>query len=121
MIPSRWRLVIASSEWASRMSLTWSVRTRLCSSGIARSKLRSPASMWAIGMRSFTAASAPASVELTSPATTQRSISRSISTRSTPTSAFAVCSPCVPGPTPRNSSGRGIPSSRKKTSDIASS
>ena len=33
--------------------------------------------MCAIGTPSFTAASAPASVELTSPATTQRSISRS--------------------------------------------
>ena len=97
MIPSRWRFVIASSEWASRMSLRWSVSTRLCSSGIARSKLRRPASMWAIGTPSFTAASAAASVELTSPATTQRSISRSSRTRSTPTRAFAVCSACVPG------------------------
>ena len=58
MIPSRWRFVIASSEWASRMSLRWSVSTRLCSSGIARSKLRRPASIWATGMPSFTAASA---------------------------------------------------------------
>ena len=77
--------------------------------------------MWAIGTPSFTAASAPAIVELTSPATTQRSISRSSRTRSTPTRTLAVCSACVPEPTARNSSGRGIPSSRKKTSDIASS
>ena len=34
---------------------------------------------------------------------------------------LAVCSACVPEPTPRNSSGRGSPSSSKKTSDIASS
>ena len=61
------------------------------------------------GTPSFTAASAPASVELTSPATTQRSVSRSSSTRSTPTSAFAVCSACVPEPTPRNSSGARHP------------
>ena len=42
-------------------------RSRLISSGIVRSKLRSPASTWATGMPSFDATSAAASVELTSP------------------------------------------------------
>ena len=44
--------------------------------------------------------------------------SRSSSTCSTPTSAFAVCSACVPEPTPRNTSGVGRPSWSRKTSDI---
>jgi hypothetical protein len=45
------------------------VRIRLISSGIVRSNERSPASTWATGMPSFTAASVAASVELTSPTT----------------------------------------------------
>ena len=71
-MPSRSRLSIACRECTSRSRDRWSVRTRLCSSGMRRSKLRSPASRCATGMSSFTAASAPASVELTSPDTTTR-------------------------------------------------
>ena len=43
---------------------------RLISSGMLRSKLRSPASTWATGISSLAAVSAQASVEFTSPATT---------------------------------------------------
>ena len=46
------------------------MRTRLISSGIVQSPERSPDSRWATGMPSLAAASAQASVELTSPATT---------------------------------------------------
>ena len=74
---------------------------RLCSSGIVSSKLRSPASRWATGTWSLTAASAAASVELTSPATTTRSGGSSSRSFSTATSVRAVCSPCDPEPTPR--------------------
>ena len=51
----------------------WSATLRLCSSGMVLSKLLSPASRWQTGIWSFTAASAPASVELTSPGTSTRS------------------------------------------------
>ena len=47
-----------------------SVRTRLISSGMVRSKLRRPASTWATGMPSFTAVIVAATVEFTSPTTT---------------------------------------------------
>ena len=74
--------------------------------------------MWATGMLSFDAARAAASVEFTSPATTQTLGSWSSRTCSTPRSALAVCSPCVPEPTPRKTSGSGSSSSSTKTSDI---
>ena len=48
-------------------SESWSATMRLISSGIVRSKLRSPASTWPIGMSSFEAVSAAATVEFTSP------------------------------------------------------
>ncbi len=73
--------------------LTWSVSFRLCSSGIVRSKLRRPDSMCATGIESLTAASAAASVELTSPATTTRSGRSTSKICATPSSARAVCSP----------------------------
>ena len=49
------------------------MRIRLISSGMLRSKLRSPASTCATGRPIFTAVSAAASVELTSPTTTTMS------------------------------------------------
>ena len=57
------------SETSSRSAMA-SVSSRLISSGIVRSKLRRPASTWATGMPSLTAASAQATVLLTSPKTT---------------------------------------------------
>ena len=55
-----------SVEQSSR-SLAWSVRTRLSSSGIERSKERIPASTCPSGQAPWAAASAPARVELVSP------------------------------------------------------
>ena len=68
--PSRARFSSASGLCVSSTSESRSVRTRLISSGIVQSPERRPASRWAMGMCSFAAASAQASVELTSPATT---------------------------------------------------
>ena len=90
---------------------------RLCSSGIDQSKLRSPASRWHTGIPSLTAASAPASVELTSPGTTTRSGSQLAGRpASSPSSARAVCAPCAPEPTSSFTCGTGSGSSAKKTS-----
>ncbi len=62
-------------------------------------------------------------VELTSPTTTtprgSTSCARSHSSKAA--RIFAVWAPCVPLPTLRWTSGAGISSSRKKTSDIAAS
>ena len=68
-MPSRRRFSIASSLWMNRWSENWSVTMRLISSGIVRSKLRSPDSTCASGMPSLTATSAAAIVEFTSPGT----------------------------------------------------
>ena len=59
---------MTNSQW-----LIASVRMRLISSGIVRSKLRRPASTWATGTPSLTAVRAQAIVELTSPTTTTAS------------------------------------------------
>ena len=64
---SRRRLSTAVGVEQSSRSLAWSVSTRLSSSGIERSNERMPASTCPTGMRSWAAASAPASVELVSP------------------------------------------------------
>ena len=94
---------------------------RLISSGIVRSKLRSPDSTWPTGIPSRAAQSAAARVELTSPGTRTRSGRSSRSTGSSRSSTRAVCSPWLPEPTPSMWSGSGTPSSSKKTSDIARS
>ena len=69
-MPSRNRLSCAVRSVVYSTSATWSVSTRLISSGMPRSKLRSPASTCATGTPFFTATSVQASVELTSPTTT---------------------------------------------------
>ena len=51
--PSASRLSRASGEWMNRNRETWSATMRLISSGIVRSKERSPASTWPIGSSSF--------------------------------------------------------------------
>ena len=89
---------------------------RLCSSGIDQSKLRRPDSTWQTGIWSFAAASAPASVELTSPGTTTMSGFSSRKTCSSSISARAVCAPCKPEPTSSWKWGVGSGSSAKKTS-----
>ncbi len=86
-----------------------------------RSKLRRPASTWASRMPSFDAASAPATVELTSPTTTTQSGRCSKNTGSNRRMISAVCASGVPEPTPRLTSGGGISNSRKKASLIRSS
>ncbi len=92
--------------------------SRLISSGIVRSKLRRPDSMWAIGIRAWAAAIAAARVELTSPGTTTSSGASCSNTGSMRSMTRAVCCACVPEPTPSMWSGSGTPSSSKKTSDI---
>ena len=80
---------------------------------MVRSKLRSPASTWATGTPSFTAASAQATVELTSPNTTGRGprLQDSASKRSM---ICAVCAAWEPEPTSRWTSGCGMRSSSKE-------
>ena len=66
VLPTRWIAVArrsprrrgcsaASGECVKSSSATWSVRTRLTSSGIVRSQLRRPDSTWATGIRSWRA------------------------------------------------------------------
>ena len=62
-----------------------------------------------------------ATVELTSPTTTTRSGRSARRTFSNATMIFAVCSACDPDPTSRCRSGAGIPSYRKKMSDMVGS
>ena len=68
-----------------------SVRTRLVSSGIVRSKLRRPASTWATGTPALAATSAQLSVEFTSPTTTTVSGAISLRTGSKRVMIAAVC------------------------------
>ena len=82
------RLVAVQEEVARRAA---SATIRLISSGIVRSKLRRPDSMWATGMPSFAAVSAAASVELTSPGTITRSGRSSSRTGSRRSIMRAVC------------------------------
>ena len=63
------RLTAALRSVVYSRSAIWSVSTRLISSGIARSKLRRPASTCTTGTPFLTATSAQARVELTSPTT----------------------------------------------------
>ena len=76
-----------------------SVTTRLISSGMARSRLRSPASTCTRGMPSFAATRPQATVLLTSPTTTTASGRRSSATASNAVMMAAVCAAWLPGPT----------------------
>jgi len=100
---------------------TWSVRRRFTSSGIPMSKLRRPASTWATGTPSFTAASAPARVEFVSPSTITSRGRSSTRTFSSASSMRPVIRPWEPEPMPRSRSGAGRSSSEKKACDIARS
>lgn len=64
-------------------------------------KERRPASIWATGMCSFTAAKAPASVELVSPKTKRTSGDSSTRRSSMASSIRPVCFPWEPEPMPR--------------------
>ena len=94
---------------------------RLISSGIARSKLRRPASTWATRMPSLAQTSVHARVEFTSPTTTTQSGPSAMHTASNASITRAVCTAWEPEPTPRLTSGSGRPSSSKNTLDIRSS
>jgi len=65
--PSAERFSLALGSVVKRRSAMWSVSTRLNSSGMVRSKDRSPASTWATLTPSFAAVSAQATAEFTSP------------------------------------------------------
>ena len=88
---------------------------------MVQSRERRPASTWAMARPIFAATSATAMVLFTSPATTTTSGFSRASTGSISTITFAVCCACEPEPTPRCTSGSGIPRSRKNTSDIFAS
>src|SRR6185503_2443864 len=120
-LPSRTRLSTAAGSVTKKKSEIESVTMRLISSGIARSRLRSPASTCATGMPAFLATMAQASVELTSPTTITRSARRLRQCASKASMIFAVCSACEPLPASKQTSGRGSPSSSKKTSFISRS
>ena len=120
-IPSARRFPTASSLWRKRHSAKRSATIRFTSSGIVRSKLRRPDSMWATGIPIFTAVSAAARVELTSPGTITRSGCSSSRTGSRRSIVRAVCAAWLPEPTSSMWSGAGTPSSSRKTSDISRS
>ncbi len=117
-MPSARRFASASAEWMNRYSLNSSATIRFISSGMLRSKLRSPASRWANWTPSFTATSATASVEFTSPGTITRSGRSSSMTGSILSITRAVWTAWVPEPTLRTYSGEGMPSSSLKIADI---
>ena len=94
---------------------------RLISSGMARSKLRSPASTWPVATPILTATSVQAAVEFTSPTTSTSCGLRSVTTFSNSIMMRPVCSPWLPDPTPMYTSGRGSCRSSKKTFDMFSS
>ena len=77
--------------------------------------------MWATGIPIFTAVSAAARVELTSPGTITRSGRSSARTGSRRSIVRAVCAAWLPEPTSSMWSGAGTPSSSRKTSDISRS
>ncbi len=119
--PSLRRLSTPLGSVTNSQSLSASVRMRLISSGIVRSKLRNPASTCATGTNSLAATRAQASVELTSPTTSTRSGRSASTTGSKRFITSAVCTACEPEPTSRLTSGRGRCSSSKKSCDIFSS
>ncbi len=112
-IPSRVKLSRAARSVVYNRDETWSVSTRLISSGMLRSPLRSPASTCMTGMSFFTAVSAQAMVELTSP-TTSTAAGRCWSRTGSKRCMIAlVCMAWVPEPTPKSMSGSGMPSCSK--------
>ena len=86
--------------------------------GIRRSWLRNPASRWITRIHNLAPTSAQAAVEFTSPTTTIQSGLGSRQTLSYAIMTPPVCSACVPLPTPRSKSGKGIERSRKNAADI---
>ena len=83
---------MATSEVVKYMSAKASVTMRLISSGMVKSQLRMPASIWATLVHSFLATMEQAMVEVTSPTTMTRSVGCSIKSFSKATMMPAVCS-----------------------------
>ena len=98
-MPSWRRLVTASGLWRKSHSPKRSATIRFTSSGIVMSKLRRPDSIWATGIPIFTAVSAAARVELTSPGTIARSGRSSARIGSSRSIVFAVWAAWLPEPT----------------------
>jgi hypothetical protein len=119
--PSASRLRSASADGVRSRSATASVTTRFTSSGMVQSPDRRPASMWPTKIPILAATRLAARVLLTSPTTSTARGRRSVKKRSSPTITAPVCSAWLPEPTPRSITGRGRPSSSKKTRDMASS
>jgi hypothetical protein len=113
-IPSSRRFLRACSVGARQRSARWSTAIRLCSSGMFRSKLRSPASTWASGISSALAASAPPSAVFVSPWTTTAAGRRSTKHSSSRSTRSAICCPRVRPPTASITSGGSRCSSSKK-------
>jgi hypothetical protein len=115
------RIAAGASDEHSSRSAAWSVSTRLSSSGIVRSYERIPASTWATGIPACAPASAPASVEFVSPYTSTVSGASAASSGSSAASMRAVWLVLEPPPSSRRCSGRGRPSSSKKTWESSAS
>ncbi len=116
-IPSLLRFSLADGSVVNSASLIRSVSIRLISSGMGRSRLRSPASTWATGIPSFTATSAAASVEFTSPTVNTQSGWVRSSSGSSAIMIRPVCMECDAEPIPRFTSGRGSSRSSRKSFD----
>ncbi len=120
-MPSRARFSLPAGSVVKSRSEIASVRMRLISSGMPRSKLRRPASTCATGRPSLTAVRAAATVEFTSPTTSTTSgrIPSTTGSRRVMMSAIWVTAPedC----TFRLTSGRGISRFAKNESDICAS
>ena len=99
-------------------SAAWSVSTRLCSSGMRRLNERRPASRCAT--RQVQLHGATARRRASSWCRRRRAPSRGGARRARASSAASiapVCTPWLPEPTPRCTSGAGMPRSSKKTSE----
>ena len=118
-MPSASRFSASDAECRRSTSLTWSVSLRLISSGIVGSSCGGRLD-WATGMPSFTAASADASVELTSPATTTSS-GRSSRSPARPRDRACGLLAVAAGPDAEEEVGRREPELAEETSDIAGS
>ena len=111
-IPSRARLPIALLEWTSRTSRDVVGEHAGCAPRASRGRsCAGPARGGRPGCRASPRRARPPASSSRRRGRRRGRARRSSSTCSTPTSARAVCSACVPEPTPRKTSGVGSPSS----------
>jgi hypothetical protein len=119
--PSRRRFSSAAGSVMKSSSETASVRTRLTSSGMLRSKLRSPASTCATGIPSLTPARVAARVDVTSPTTSSQS-GRALANTASSFCMISASWPTEPSArTARLMSGSGISRLAKNDCDICTS